>query len=139
MSPGAAPVDARSPGSSAGQAHVAADGSSSGGAVAAISRGVGSWSFSRGAATTPVPLEQANESSDSIARPPSAVRMTSAWLAVGMALLVQNVPWTDDADEGAVVAERLRVRPAEVTTTKLVRKSLDARHRKQRWTAVFRV
>lgn len=56
-----------------------------------------------------------------------------------MALLVQNVPWTDDADERALVAARLRVRQEDVVAVRLARKSLDARHRRQQWTAVFRV
>jgi len=57
-----------------------------------------------------------------------------------MALLVSNIRWheEDDAVRGEI-AGRLRVRPEEVVGFTLVRKSLDARRRKQTWVGVFRV
>jgi uncharacterized protein len=62
-------------------------------------------------------------------------------------LLVQNVP-LPDADPGDVaggphhrgaVARRIGVRPTQILTAELVRRSLDARHRRPRWLGVFRV
>ncbi|MCB9676537.1 MAG: FAD-dependent monooxygenase [Alphaproteobacteria bacterium] len=57
-----------------------------------------------------------------------------------MALLVSNVPWAGpDADPKKALSKRLGVRPAEIRDVTLVKKSLDARRGKQRWSAVYRV
>jgi uncharacterized FAD-dependent dehydrogenase len=53
-------------------------------------------------------------------------------------LLVSNVPMEDLSEEPAVVVARhLGVPRSAVRSCLLVRKSLDARHRRQRWTGVF--
>ncbi len=56
-----------------------------------------------------------------------------------MALLVPNVPLADDAELPSSVASYLGVRRSAVISTRLVRKSLDARHGRQRWLGVVRV
>ncbi len=56
-----------------------------------------------------------------------------------MALLVSNVPWDEDADEAQLVAQHLRIAAGRIGDVRLVRTSLDARHQKPRWVAVFRV
>lgn len=56
-----------------------------------------------------------------------------------MALLVSETPWDDDVDPVPAVARRLDVAPGRVQSVVLVKKSLDARHRKQRWLAVCKV
>ncbi len=57
-----------------------------------------------------------------------------------MALLVSDIllPEEESAWKRAV-ADRLGVKPGRVRALVLVRKSLDARHKNQRWRAVFRV
>lgn len=55
-----------------------------------------------------------------------------------MALLVSETPWEEGADPIALVARRLRVAPARVRAVVLVKKSLDARHHRQRWLAVYK-
>ena len=57
-----------------------------------------------------------------------------------MALLVSNVDWRgEDADPVPDLLARLRVGRDDLRAWRLVRKSLDARHKKQRWMAAFRV
>ena len=59
-----------------------------------------------------------------------------------MALLVSNVAFDpdDEADDSRLrVARHLGLPESAVTQVRLVRKSLDARHRKPRWVGVFRV
>ncbi|MCA9489179.1 MAG: hypothetical protein KC621_04635, partial [Myxococcales bacterium] len=56
-----------------------------------------------------------------------------------MALLVSETPWEQDGDERRAIARRLKIGVDGVLDHVLVRKSLDARHRKQRWLAVYRV
>lgn len=57
-----------------------------------------------------------------------------------MALLVSNVDWPgDEGDPRPALAVRLRVPEEDITGVHLVKKSLDARHRRQSWRAVYRV
>lgn len=57
-----------------------------------------------------------------------------------MALLVGNVDWPGDGgDPKALVAAHLGIGVDRVTDVRLVKKSLDARHKRQRWQAVLRV
>ena len=57
-----------------------------------------------------------------------------------MALLVGNVCWDqDDQDPNRAIAEVLRVPVKAIRDVTLVKKSLDARHGRQRWRGVFRV
>ena len=57
-----------------------------------------------------------------------------------MALLVSNLDWPgDEGDPRRSLSERLGVAVSAVTDVQLVKKSLDARHRKQTWKAVYRV
>ncbi|MCB9684464.1 MAG: FAD-binding protein [Alphaproteobacteria bacterium] len=56
-----------------------------------------------------------------------------------MALLVSETPWEQGGDERRAIARRLKIGVDGVSDYVLVRKSLDARHRKQRWLAVYRV
>lgn len=57
-----------------------------------------------------------------------------------LALLVSNIPWPgEQGDPAAVIAERLGLSPAEIRVVTLIKKSLDARHRRQKWQAVYRV
>lgn len=57
-----------------------------------------------------------------------------------MALLVGNAPWPgEEADLRLVVADHLGVSPEQVTEARLVKRSLDARHGRQVWRAVYRV
>ncbi|MCO4746290.1 MAG: FAD-binding protein [Proteobacteria bacterium] len=56
-----------------------------------------------------------------------------------MALLIGNVPWEDEESERRLVAEALGVSAERVLETDLIKKSLDARHKRQVWRAVFRV
>jgi uncharacterized FAD-dependent dehydrogenase len=56
-----------------------------------------------------------------------------------MPLLVSETPWEDGVDPIPALARRLGVGAGRVRSAVLVKKSLDARHRKQRWLAVFRV
>lgn len=57
-----------------------------------------------------------------------------------MALLVSNIPLPDDGSEPIrQIARALGVPAAEVKSWTLLRKSLDARQRKKKWVAVFRV
>ncbi len=60
-------------------------------------------------------------------------------IAGRMALLVSETPWEEGVDPIPEVARRLFVTPARVRSVVLVKKSLDARHRRQRWLAVYRV
>lgn len=57
-----------------------------------------------------------------------------------MALLVSNVDWHgDDADPVPDLLARLGLGRDDLREWRLVRKSLDARHKKQRWMGAFRV
>lgn len=59
-----------------------------------------------------------------------------------MALLVSNVPFDPDdlSDDPTVrIARRLGVAKTQIVEVRLVRKSLDARHRNPRWFGVYRV
>lgn len=57
-----------------------------------------------------------------------------------MALLVSNVPLVDaEADPAPQIAERLKIPVERIRSFELVKKSLDARHGRQSWRAVFRV
>lgn len=56
-----------------------------------------------------------------------------------MALLVGNVPWEEDGSEEGFVAQVLEVQVARVRRAELIKKSLDARHKRQVWRAVYRV
>jgi len=57
-----------------------------------------------------------------------------------MALLVSNVPWRGpDDDPRKPLSKRLGIRPKDIAEVTLVKKSLDARRGRQRWTAVYRV
>jgi uncharacterized FAD-dependent dehydrogenase len=57
-----------------------------------------------------------------------------------VALLVGNVEWAEDlGDPAPVVAAQLGVPAGAVRSTRLLKKSLDARHRKATWRATFRV
>jgi uncharacterized FAD-dependent dehydrogenase len=57
-----------------------------------------------------------------------------------VALLISNVPWPDaDADPIPALAKRLGVPAAAISGVSLIRRSLDARHRKQVWTAAFKL
>lgn len=57
-----------------------------------------------------------------------------------MALLVSNVLWSEaDGDPVPFIAERLGIDLAAVVAHRLIKKSLDARHGRQSWRAVFRV
>ncbi|TNE88606.1 MAG: FAD-binding protein [Deltaproteobacteria bacterium] len=56
-----------------------------------------------------------------------------------VALLVGNVPWEDESSETRLVAEAIGVEPRRVLEAELIKKSLDARHKRQVWRAVFRV
>lgn len=57
-----------------------------------------------------------------------------------MALLVSNVVWSEEQGDPAVlIADRLSIPLGEVLASDLVKKSLDARHGRQSWRAVFRV
>ena len=56
-----------------------------------------------------------------------------------MPILVSNVPWVEgDHDPIATVARCLELAPDEVLSVRLVKKSLDARHKKPNWRAVYR-
>ncbi|MEQ1567003.1 MAG: FAD-dependent protein [Myxococcota bacterium] len=54
-------------------------------------------------------------------------------------LLVPNVTLRDGVDERRLVAEHLGVRPDRIRSAALVRRSLDARHRRQKWLGVYQV
>ncbi|MEQ1501748.1 MAG: FAD-dependent protein [Myxococcota bacterium] len=54
-------------------------------------------------------------------------------------LLVTNVPLDDSAEARSIVARHLHLPLTAVTDASLVRKSLDARHKRQRWLGVFKV
>lgn len=56
-----------------------------------------------------------------------------------MALLIPNVPWNEHDPSSALVAIYLETSLTSVRSAQLVRKSLDARQRRPRWVAVFRV
>ncbi|MEZ4323463.1 MAG: FAD-dependent monooxygenase [Myxococcota bacterium] len=57
-----------------------------------------------------------------------------------MALLVSNVPWSGpDEDPRNALSRRLGVRPSDIASIELVKKSLDARRGRQRWSGVYRV
>ena len=57
-----------------------------------------------------------------------------------MALLVSNVRWPGEGkDPSQALASRLGVSSEEILRFLLVKKSLDARHKKQLWFAVYRV
>jgi len=57
-----------------------------------------------------------------------------------LALLVSNVDWPgEEGDPTPALAERLGIPEGRVGDTLLVKKSLDARHRRQVWKAVYRV
>lgn len=57
-----------------------------------------------------------------------------------MALLVGNVDWTgEDADPVPLLLDRLGIARARLRSFTLIRKSLDARHRRQTWRATWRV
>ncbi len=56
-----------------------------------------------------------------------------------MALLVGNLEWTEEADPVPGILRRLGIPRDQLREWKLVRKSLDARHRKQFWMATWRV
>lgn len=57
-----------------------------------------------------------------------------------MALLVANVIWPgEDVDPASMLATHLGVRLPRIGEVRLVKRSLDARHKKQRWQAVYRV
>ena len=57
-----------------------------------------------------------------------------------MPLLVSNIPLPDDGSEpNRQIARALGVPASEVVSYTLLRKSLDARQRKKKWVAVFRV
>lgn len=58
-----------------------------------------------------------------------------------MALLVADLDWPGDEEEAirAALAERLGVEPGSLDEVLLVRKSLDARHGRQRWKGAWRV
>jgi len=54
--------------------------------------------------------------------------------------MVHNVAWPgDDGDNAGAVALHLSVDRSRITAVRLVKKSLDARHRPQTWRAVYRV
>jgi uncharacterized FAD-dependent dehydrogenase len=53
-------------------------------------------------------------------------------------LLVSNVPFVEGEDAVAAVARRLKVPVDRVRSCLLVRKSLDARHKRPAWKAVYR-
>jgi uncharacterized FAD-dependent dehydrogenase len=55
-----------------------------------------------------------------------------------VALLVSNVPFVEGEDAAAAVARRLKVPADQVRGSLLVRKSLDARHQRPTWKAVYR-
>jgi len=55
-------------------------------------------------------------------------------------ILISNVPWLEgDHDAKARVAKCLSVEVDQVLTVRLVKKSLDARHKNPNWRAVYRV
>ena len=56
-----------------------------------------------------------------------------------MALLVGNVPFAEEGDEAAALAEFLGIDRPRLMNWELVKKSLDARHKRQVWRGVFRV
>ncbi|NCG20792.1 MAG: hypothetical protein GWP91_17425 [Rhodobacterales bacterium] len=57
-----------------------------------------------------------------------------------MAILISNVLWPGEGlDPTSEIASRLGVKPTTVVAVKLLKKSLDGRHLKQRWQAVYRV
>lgn len=65
---------------------------------------------------------------------------TGAALSGGMALLVSNVPWSaEGGDPVAAVASVLEVSASRVRSATLVKKSLDARHKRANWRATIRV
>jgi uncharacterized FAD-dependent dehydrogenase len=56
-----------------------------------------------------------------------------------MALLVSETPWVEGEDPVSLLARRLHVTANRIRAVVLVKKSLDARHHRQRWLAVYRV
>ncbi len=57
-----------------------------------------------------------------------------------MAILISNVLWPGEGVDPTVeIGRRLGVSPTDITAVKMLKKSLDGRHRKQRWQAVYRV
>lgn len=57
-----------------------------------------------------------------------------------VALLVSNVPWAgEDEDPVAAVAARLDLPRSKIREATILKRSLDARHGRQRWRAVYRV
>jgi uncharacterized FAD-dependent dehydrogenase len=55
-------------------------------------------------------------------------------------LLVGNVEWSEErGDPAAVIAAHLGVAVSAIRNTKLLKKSLDARHKKASWRSTFRV
>lgn len=76
----------------------------------------------------------------SVNRLPLAVDPVRVRIGGAVPLLVSNVIWTpEDDDPIARLAARLEVEPERIQEVLLVKKSLDARHKRQRWTAVYRV
>src|SRR5688500_18613388 len=62
----------------------------------------------------------------------------SGTLRRGVSLLVSNVPFVEGEDAAAAVARRVKIPVDRVRGCLLVRKSLDARHKRPTWKAVYR-
>ena len=54
-----------------------------------------------------------------------------------MALLVGNVPFAEEGDEAAALAEFLGIDQPRLLNWELVKKSLDARHKRQVWSCLL--
>lgn len=56
-----------------------------------------------------------------------------------LAILIGNVPWRDGAIELETLSGHLGIASDQILSIRLLKKSLDARHKKQKWRAVYRL
>jgi uncharacterized FAD-dependent dehydrogenase len=56
-----------------------------------------------------------------------------------VAILIGNVPWRERADELEILSNHLGIPREEIHSVRMLKKSLDARHKKQNWRAVYRL
>jgi uncharacterized protein len=56
-----------------------------------------------------------------------------------VAILIGNVPWREGAVELETLSKHLGIEKDQILSVRLLKKSLDARHKKQNWRAVYRL
>ena len=67
-------------------------------------------------------------------------RVRFFWWGAAISILISNIPWNGEGEDPLVgIAERLQVSVSELSNPILIKKSLDARHHRQQWRAVYRV